>query len=85
MRNIVLLMVAAASSASAALADPAGRLNRDYTTPSSKVLPVKPVKGASAGHSCASYGQGFVKVEGTGTCVKVGGAVRVDVGGGMPH
>jgi hypothetical protein len=78
-------MVAAASFASAALADPAGRLKPDYTTPSNKVLPVKPVKGARAGHSCASYGQGFVKVEGTGTCVKVGGSVSVGVGGGVPH
>jgi hypothetical protein len=40
-----------------------------------------PLKGAGAGNSCAAYGPGFVKVEGTGTCVKVGGAVSVGVGG----
>ena len=72
-------MIVAALSASVALADPAGRQKPDYTTPSSKVLPVK---GASAGNSCAAYGPGFMKVEGSNTCVKVGGAVQVDVGSG---
>lgn len=77
MRTIVLLTLIAASSASAALADPAGRQKPDLATPPSKVLPVK---GAGAGNSCAAYGPGFMKVAGTGTCVKVGGAVSVDVG-----
>jgi len=79
MRTIVLL---AASSASTALADPAGRPKLD-TPPPSKVLPMK---GASAGNSCAAYGPGFMKVEGSDTCVKIGGAVRVDVSGaGAPR
>ena len=82
MRTIVLVMLVAASSAAAALAEPAGRHKPGYSTPPSKVLPVK---GASAGHSCAGYGPGFVKVEGTGTCVKVGGAVSIGVGGAVPH
>jgi hypothetical protein len=46
--------------------------------PPTKLLPVK---GASAGNSCAAYGPGFRMVEGTDTCVKVGGAVSVEVGG----
>jgi hypothetical protein len=79
MRTIMLLMLVAVSSASVALADPAGRQKLDYATPPSKVLPVK---GARAGNSCAEYGTGFTKVEGTDTCVKVGGAIRVDVSGG---
>ena len=29
---------------------------------------------------CAAYGAGFVRVEGTTTCVKVGGTVRVEAG-----
>ena len=29
---------------------------------------------------CAAYGPGFVKVEGSSTCVKVGGSVRVETG-----
>jgi hypothetical protein len=39
-----------------------------------------PVKGASQGNSCAAYGPGFVKVEGTDTCVQVGGAVSIGAG-----
>ena len=29
---------------------------------------------------CAMYGAGFVKVEGTNTCVKIGGGVSVEAG-----
>ena len=82
MRTIAFLMLAAAASLSAALADPAGLQKPNYATPPSKDLPVK---GASAGNSCAGYGPDFVKVEGTGTCVKVGGAVSIGVGGAVPH
>jgi Porin subfamily len=32
------------------------------------------------GNSCAAYGAGFVRLEGTTTCVKVGGTVRVETG-----
>ena len=36
-----------------------------------------PLKGAAAKpNACASYGRGFTMVE--GTCVKIGGTVRVD-------
>jgi hypothetical protein len=30
---------------------------------------------------CAQYGEGFVQVKGTDTCVKLGGSVRIDMGG----
>ena len=40
-----------------------------------------PLKGAAAGNSCAVYGAGFVRIEGTGTCMKIGGAVSVGAGG----
>jgi hypothetical protein len=36
-----------------------------------------PLKRATSSNSCAAYGPGFVKLEGTETCVKVGGAVSV--------
>ncbi|PAY06536.1 hypothetical protein CK489_27015 [Bradyrhizobium sp. UFLA03-84] len=39
-----------------------------------------PSKSATRGNPCASYGAGFVKVEGTDTCVKLGGAVSVGAG-----
>ncbi len=33
---------------------------------------------ASAGESCAAYGPGFTKVEGSETCIHIGGHVRVE-------
>lgn len=42
--------------------------------------PAKPVTRRKA-TSCAEYGPGFVAVEGTGTCVKIGGSIGVDAGG----
>lgn len=29
---------------------------------------------------CAAYGAGYVRIEGTSTCVKVGGSIRVEAG-----
>ena len=29
---------------------------------------------------CAQYGPGFVQVQGTNTCVRIGGSVRTDIG-----
>ena len=31
-----------------------------------------------AGNFCAAYGAGFVQLQGTNTCVRIGGHVRVD-------
>jgi hypothetical protein len=78
MRNILLAIVMAILPATMAVADPPVALKLEKPTPPTKLLPVK---GASVGNSCASYGPGFRKVEGTDTCVKVGGAVSVEVGG----
>jgi hypothetical protein len=78
MRNILLAIVIAILPATIAAADPPGALKLDKAMPPTKLLPVK---GASTGNSCAAYGPGFRKVEGTDTCVKVGGAVSVEVGG----
>jgi hypothetical protein len=77
MRHILLAIVIAILPATIAAADPPGALKLDKATPT-KLLPVK---GANAGNDCAAYGPGFRKVEGTDTCVKVGGAVSVEVGG----
>lgn len=38
-----------------------------------------PLKGAAGANPCAAYGPGFVKIEGTGSCVKIGGALDVGV------
>jgi hypothetical protein len=39
---------------------------------------VLPLKKPTAANSCAEYGAGFVKVEGTESCVKIGGAISAD-------
>jgi hypothetical protein len=47
-----------------------------FQTPSAaKTTPVKRTK------SCSSYGDGFVYVPGTDTCVKAGGYLSIDAGG----
>jgi hypothetical protein len=76
MRNILLAIVISVLPA-ASLAEPSGRQKPDQ---SAKSGPLIPVKRAGAGNSCAAYGPGFAKVEGTDTCVKIGGAVGIGVG-----
>jgi Porin subfamily len=78
MRNILLATVIAMLPATMAWADPPGTLKLEKSTPPTKLLPVK---GAHGGNDCAAYGPGFAKLAGTDTCVKVGGAVSVEVGG----
>jgi hypothetical protein len=80
MRNTLLAIVAVAAllPASLALAEQSGHRKPDKPTDTGKLLPLK---GAAAGNSCAAFGPGFVKVDGTDTCVKIGGAVSIGVGG----
>ncbi len=75
MRKLLLVIVVAVLPASIAEADPSGT-RKDKDIVPSKLLPVR-----RSVNNCAAYGVGFVKVDGTDTCVKIGGAVRVDVGG----
>ena len=77
MRTFFLTMIIALLSGSAVLADPANRTKLDYATPLNRLPPAK----STARNPCAAFGPGFVKVEGTDTCVKIGGALRVDVSG----
>jgi hypothetical protein len=77
MRTFFLAMIIAVLSSSAVLADPPNRTKLDYAAPPGRLPPLK----GAAGNPCAAYGPGFVKVEGADTCVKVGGAFRVDVSG----
>jgi hypothetical protein len=79
MRTFLLSMIIAVLSGSAVLADPANGTKLDYATPLDRLPPAK----STAGNPCAAFGPGFVKVAGSDTCVKVGGAVRVDVGGAV--
>jgi hypothetical protein len=78
MRNILLAIVVAMLPASIAAAEPPGVLKPDKPAASDRLLPMK---GTGAGNSCAAFGPGFVKLAGSDTCVKIGGAVSVEVGG----
>jgi Porin subfamily len=50
-------------------------LPRSFATPNvAKTAPMKQTK------SCSSYGEGFVNVPGTDTCIKAGGYMRTDAG-----
>jgi hypothetical protein len=79
MRNTLLAIVAVALlPATMALAEQFSHRKPDKTAGTGKLLPLK---GAAAGNSCAAFGPGFVRVDGTETCVKIGGAVSIGVGG----
>jgi Porin subfamily len=56
-------------------AAPKAQPNLFQTPGTAKTAPVKQMK------SCSSYGDGFVNVPGTDTCVKAGGYVRTDAAG----
>jgi hypothetical protein len=75
----VILLVSTLFTAMAAAETPTRQKPGRHTRPD-KLLPVK---GAGAANSCAAFGAGFMKVEGTDTCVKVGGAVSIGVGGSV--
>ncbi len=77
MRTTLLAIVVAVLPLATA-AEQSGPQKPDKSTNSGGLLPVK---RAGAGNACAAYGPGFVKVEGTETCLKIGGAVGIGVGG----
>ena len=77
MRNALLTILVALLPASMALAEQAGNQKSAKPANSERTLPVK---RAGTSDSCASYGAGFVKIEGTDSCMKIGGAVDVGVG-----
>jgi hypothetical protein len=76
MRKILLAMVAATLPASMASAEQPVRLKPESNPAQERLLPLKRNKG----NDCAAYGPGFSKVAGTGTCVKVGGSIGVEMG-----
>ena len=77
MRKSLLVMIAVVLPAVAAVAEqPRPQKSGKAATPG-KVLPLK---RSSSANACAEYGAGFVKIEGTNTCIKIGGAVSVGAG-----
>jgi len=78
MRNTLPIIAILSLLAAPAAAQSQIGTKLDKSFASGKTLPLK---GAASDNSCASYGPGFVRVAGTGTCVHVGGSVRVEGGG----
>jgi hypothetical protein len=78
MRNLLLAIVIPVLAVSAALAQSTVAPKPDHTKASEKLLPLK---RSGSSNACAAYGPGFVKVEGTDTCARIGGSISVDVGG----
>jgi hypothetical protein len=76
MRNILVALVVAALTVASASAEPSNPKKRDQWSVPGRL----PEKRVGAGNPCSAYGPGFVKVDGTETCVKIGGAVSVGVG-----
>jgi hypothetical protein len=74
MRKSILVIAVSMLAASSALAKPPLDQKTKRTATSGKQLPLK---RATSANSCAAFGAGFVMVEGTGTCVKIGGAVSI--------
>jgi len=79
--RILLAMVILVLPAAVAPAQQVSPHKPDKAPPSDKVLPLKRT-GTAGGNSCAAFGPGFVRVEGSGTCIKIGGAIGVGVSGG---
>jgi hypothetical protein len=71
---LTIVMVLCAFSASAESTRP---LKLD--TPATADKPTPPRAKASS-NGCAAYGPGFVKVEGTDTCVQISGSISVGAG-----
>ena len=70
MGKIVLAVVVAVLPTCVAVAQQSSQPPKN--SPKSGTL--RPIKG----NPCAMYGAGFVKIEGSDTCVKIGGSVRVE-------
>jgi hypothetical protein len=71
---VILLAVLSASTA------PAQQFREGKPAKPAKSLPLQPAKAAA--NACAEYGAGFVRIEGSSTCIKIGGSIGVGVGVG---
>jgi hypothetical protein len=74
MRTILSVIVLAVLAMSWASAQP----SRDRK-PDKPSVPLRPAKAAA--NPCAQYGPGFVRIEGSSACMKIGGSFGVGVGG----
>ena len=76
-RPAVIVLFAGLFPASATFAEQPRVPKSDKAATSGKLLPLK---GARSGSSCAEFGAGFVRIEGTNTCMKIGGAISIGAG-----
>lgn len=80
LRNLVAVMMLLAL-VTPSMAEP--QAPRKPRPPSDGALKSESFKaGAVRTNPCAAFGPGFVAVEGSSTCVKVGGAISLGIGGG---
>jgi hypothetical protein len=77
MRKSLLVMMAVMFPALATVEEQPRLQKSDKAAASGNLLPLKRSNSANA---CAEFGAGFVKVEGTNTCMKIGGAISVGAG-----
>ena len=77
MRNILIAIIVTLIPASLAAAEPFHALKDKTAPPADTPAPAKRTV-----NSCAAYGAGFAKVDGSDTCVKIGGAVSVGASSG---
>jgi hypothetical protein len=77
MQHCAVVIVALVLMMAGASAEQPRLPNAGKSAPSGKQIPLK--NGRSA-NSCAEYGAGFIRVEGTNTCMKVGGSISVEAG-----
>lgn len=75
MRKSLLVLLAVVLLPSVADAGQLRLQKSDKSAASDKPLPLK-----RSSNACAEYGAGFVRVEGTSTCMKIGGAVSIGAG-----
>ncbi|HEU5018121.1 MAG TPA: porin [Pseudolabrys sp.] len=75
MTRLILALAAMALTASGAVGQQS--LPSLKNTTSSKARP--PAKSKP----CPEYGPGFVRIEGSSTCIKVGGYIRIEGGSGV--
>ena len=79
MRNILLIVALATLSISTAAAD--SLTPQKYSRDTTKGKPLA-AERLGRSHACAAYGPDFVAVDGTDTCVKVGGSISAGVKSG---
>ena len=73
-RVLTLALIIAALAAPAA-ADPL------RAPPPTKPAATQPLRQPQAANPCAAFGPGFVRAEGSDTCVKLGGGIGFGAGG----